>query len=258
LYYGEEIGMLGEGSHPEVREPFAWDASDFGGFTDRFPWRFNSPNFQTHNVETLKEDPESLWNHYRKLIQARNSYKALQTGEFQLLNISDISIIPYIRKNEEETLLVLINSSFREANIESLDLSGFVDGQATPIAIDILSNRILSNNLSAEGLLEDVELEPYGSHIFRFTDKIPQAGGSISVYPIPTNKGVNILPDANFNMPNTYSYSISNLRGEIVKKGIKSNSETDSYIDLSDLRNGFYILKMTISGRDHFHKIIKN
>ena len=104
LYYGDEIGIgkvqipqdavqdpweknepgLGLGRDPS-RTPFQWDSSANAGSTSGTSWLPLSPDASTRNVETLKEDPRSILNLYRNLIQLRRSNLALSIGDFQYL-----------------------------------------------------------------------------------------------------------------------------------------------------------------------------
>jgi alpha-glucosidase len=77
IYQGEEIGMIdGPGADPPIdragrdgaRHPMQWDAS--GGFTTGTPWLPMVDPAQ-RNVADQRDDPDSLLNHYRKLIANR-------------------------------------------------------------------------------------------------------------------------------------------------------------------------------------------
>jgi alpha-glucosidase len=79
IYQGDEIGMPnGPGHHPPydragrdpLRHPMQWDGSPTGGFTTGEPW-LPSIDPQGRNVEAQRDDPDSLLNHYRRLIQER-------------------------------------------------------------------------------------------------------------------------------------------------------------------------------------------
>ncbi len=79
IYQGDEIGLPnGPGSDPRfdrhgrdrLRHPMQWDASRTGGFTTGEPW-LPPIDAEKRNVEAQRADPESLLNHYRRLIQSR-------------------------------------------------------------------------------------------------------------------------------------------------------------------------------------------
>jgi alpha-glucosidase len=79
VYQGDELGMVnGPGADPPFdragrdpfRHPMQWDASPGGGFTTGTPWLpLVDPGVR--NVEGQRGDPESMLEHYRRLIAAR-------------------------------------------------------------------------------------------------------------------------------------------------------------------------------------------
>jgi alpha-glucosidase len=79
LYQGDEIGLAnGPGADPAydragrdaMRHPMQWDGSANGGFTTGRPWLPASDPAE-RNVEAQRGDPESLLDHYRRLIALR-------------------------------------------------------------------------------------------------------------------------------------------------------------------------------------------
>ena len=92
LYYGEEIGMFGvKGGPPHYdsyrREPLDWYAAGEGpGQTNWFkvPDRWNRP-YDGVSVEEQENDPNSLLNTYRHLLELRQSNDALKDGDFVVL-----------------------------------------------------------------------------------------------------------------------------------------------------------------------------
>ena len=79
IYQGDEIGLAnGPGADPpfdrqgrdRLRHPMQWDASPTGGFTTGKPW-LPPIDPQERNVEAQRADPDSLLNHYRRLIELR-------------------------------------------------------------------------------------------------------------------------------------------------------------------------------------------
>ncbi len=79
VYQGDEIGLRdGPGSDPPFdragrdahRHPMQWDGSPSGGFTTGTPW-LPLVDPSERNVETERRDPDSLLNHYRRLIALR-------------------------------------------------------------------------------------------------------------------------------------------------------------------------------------------
>lgn len=80
LYYGEEIGMLGMKPDEHIREPFLWDTRDRDH--QRTRWRRGTyTTSQTINpLARQQSDPDSLVNHYKRLIHFRNSHPVLNAN----------------------------------------------------------------------------------------------------------------------------------------------------------------------------------
>jgi alpha-glucosidase len=79
IYQGDEIGLTnGPGAQPPfdragrdpMRHPMQWDASPTGGFTSGEPW-LPIVDPVGRNVEAQRDDPGSLLELYRRLIEAR-------------------------------------------------------------------------------------------------------------------------------------------------------------------------------------------
>jgi alpha-glucosidase len=79
VYQGDEIGLSdGPGANPPLdragrdayRHPMQWDAGPNGGFTNGHPW-LPAVDPAERNVEAQRGDPDSLLDHYRRLIALR-------------------------------------------------------------------------------------------------------------------------------------------------------------------------------------------
>ncbi|TNE74673.1 T9SS type A sorting domain-containing protein [bacterium] len=115
LYYGEEIGMSGLKPDEYIRTPMMWNASSNAGFTTGNPWLRVNSEYSKKNVASLSDDSNSLFSHYRNLIQARNTFAELRRGNFTFFPTDDDEIVVYSRStqvsNVDSTLMVLINVS---------------------------------------------------------------------------------------------------------------------------------------------------
>lgn len=121
LYYGEEIGMLGDktksGGDRNVREPMLWAPKAEDAFRTSWMPAANSFDINVGNVSTQAADVQSLYNVYRKFMRLRNTYPALATGTISLpddFNDSDSSnkqVMAFYRTEGSEKLLVLHNVS---------------------------------------------------------------------------------------------------------------------------------------------------
>jgi glycosidase len=124
IYYGEEIGMLGEKPDEDIRRPMQWTADSPGaGFSDGQPWRPPYDDFPERNVAAQNDNPGSLLNHYRRLTQLRNGHPALRGREWLLVEADPGRLYASLRHDEDETLLVLINPGRREVTDYTLALS---------------------------------------------------------------------------------------------------------------------------------------
>lgn len=110
LYYGEEIGMLGQKPDENIREPFLWEEA--GNDTGRPTWI--EPQFSTDATVTplsvQKNDPESYFNHYKTVIRLRNTHPALAIGGLELpTETYPKAIMAYRRKTDAQELAVFHN-----------------------------------------------------------------------------------------------------------------------------------------------------
>jgi alpha-glucosidase len=130
LYYGDEIGMknssvplgkmkdkLGKKYWPlyrgrdRSRTPMQWNSYPNAGFSVAEPWLPVDKNFAEVNVESQKENPDSVLNFYRSLIMLRKSSAALHRGNWIALNNGSGNLMAYMRTTADERILVLINFS---------------------------------------------------------------------------------------------------------------------------------------------------
>lgn len=93
-----------------ARTPFQWNAKPNAGFTDaQETWLKVNPNFTEVNFESQAENPNSVFNTYKKLLKIRKENKALIYGSFKDLNLENNEVYSYIRKLDETEILVFAN-----------------------------------------------------------------------------------------------------------------------------------------------------
>ncbi|MCA9966031.1 MAG: DUF3459 domain-containing protein [Anaerolineales bacterium] len=110
LYYGEEVGQAGRKPDDRLRTPMQWDSSNNAGFTTaQAAWNIPQTNYASFNVADQTDDPDSLLSHYRALIQLRDRSEALQVGDWQPVRTGISSLYAFLRRTENQTLLVMIN-----------------------------------------------------------------------------------------------------------------------------------------------------
>jgi maltose alpha-D-glucosyltransferase/alpha-amylase len=134
IYYGDEIGM-GEniylGDRNGVRTPMQWSADKNAGFSRANPQSLFLPinldpenHYEAVNVEVQERNPHSLLWSMKRLIALHKRWKAFGTGSTEFLQPENRKILAFIRRNQNECVLVVANLSRFVQPVE-LDLSAF-------------------------------------------------------------------------------------------------------------------------------------
>jgi maltose alpha-D-glucosyltransferase/alpha-amylase len=134
IYYGDEIGMgdnIYMGDRNGVRTPMQWSIDRNAGFSRANPQKLYLPiiidpeyHYEVINVESQQQNPHSLLWWMRRLIALRKRFKAFGRGSIEFLRPENHKIIAFLRKYEEERILVVANLS-RFVQHVSLDLSAY-------------------------------------------------------------------------------------------------------------------------------------
>lgn len=103
------LAAIRQKSRDNARTPMQWDASSHAGFSTATPWIPVPENHTSINVEAALADPDSVFYHYKKLIQLRKQYDVLTNGSYRLLTPDDLSLWAYERTTDDEQVLVLSN-----------------------------------------------------------------------------------------------------------------------------------------------------
>src|SRR5262249_53699363 len=136
LYYGDEIGMGDNvylGDRNGVRTPMQWSADRNAGFSDGNPQQLYLPvvidpeyHYEAVNVEVQRKNPHSLLWWMKRLIAARKRFKAFSRGTVELLYPENRKVLAFLRRYQEECVLVVANLS-RFTQWVELDLAAFTD-----------------------------------------------------------------------------------------------------------------------------------
>ncbi|HNU49647.1 MAG TPA: maltose alpha-D-glucosyltransferase [Verrucomicrobiota bacterium] len=134
LYYGDEIGMgdnIFLGDRNGVRTPMQWSPDKNAGFSRGNPQSLYLPiiydpeyHYEAINVEAQLGNPHSLLWWMRRLLTLRKKWRALGEGQCEFLHPANRSVLSYILRDDQETLLVVANLS-RFAQVVELDLDAF-------------------------------------------------------------------------------------------------------------------------------------
>ena len=79
------LAVLRPRSRDNARTPMQWDASPNAGFTSGTPWLPVNPNHTEINAEAARADPDSVFHHYRRLIELRRTEPVVAFGDFTML-----------------------------------------------------------------------------------------------------------------------------------------------------------------------------
>jgi len=134
IYYGDEIGMgdnIYMGDRNGVRTPMQWSIDRNAGFSRANPQKLYLPiiidpeyHYEVINVESQQSNPHSLLWWMRRLIALRKRFKAFGRGSIEFLRPENHKIIAFLRKYEDERILVVANLS-RFVQHVALDLSTY-------------------------------------------------------------------------------------------------------------------------------------
>lgn len=175
MYYGDEIGMhdvpippdsvhdpfeknvpgLGLGRDPE-RTPMQWDAGRNAGFTVGTPWLPISEDYRLVNAEVARDDPHSILNLYRRLLELRSHESALKVGSYRSVHAPE-DVFAYLREDRGRRFLIALNFSGEPRKLAGGDVAA--------------GEIVLSTSLDREGerLHGAVEMAPNQGLIVRLT-----------------------------------------------------------------------------------------
>jgi maltose alpha-D-glucosyltransferase/alpha-amylase len=134
VYYGDEIGMgdnIYLGDRNGVRTPMQWSADRNAGFSRANPQQLFLPviidpqyHYEQVNVEAQQSSQYSLLWWMKRLMAMRKRYRAFGRGTMEFLHSENRKILAYVRRYEDETILVVANLS-RLVQAFELDLSQY-------------------------------------------------------------------------------------------------------------------------------------
>lgn len=156
----EIIGILKQKSRDNSRTPMQWNEKVNSGFTTSTPWISVAENYKEINVEKALEDKESVFYHYKKLIELRKTYDVITEGEYAILDENHAKIWAYTRTTGSEVLLV-INNFYGEEITYSVPAHVQLDGMKQEV--------LLSNYKDFSKDIIKLNLRPYESIVYRYT-----------------------------------------------------------------------------------------
>lgn len=112
--YSEEESMklLRVYSRDNARTPVQWSDEENAGFSTHKPWMIVNPNYKEINLAKQKDDRNSVYAFYKKMIALYKDpayHETLTFGRFEPYMRETKNLIAYYRRGEGQTLLVLAN-----------------------------------------------------------------------------------------------------------------------------------------------------
>ncbi len=103
-------------SRENGRTPFQWNTTQNAGFTSGEPWLKINQDFKTINAEEQENNPKSVLNYFRRLVQIRKTTPALVYGNYTLLDEENPDIYAYTRELNGNKIVVLLNFTANKTN----------------------------------------------------------------------------------------------------------------------------------------------
>jgi oligo-1,6-glucosidase len=151
------LQVIGQRSRDQGRTPVQWDSSPNAGFTTGTPWLAVNPDYVKVNAAAQVGDPDSVFEHYRKLVALRHADPVVTEGDFELLLPDHPAIWAFLRRSPDAELLVVSNFSAGTVSAR-LPLDPGWPGART-VLVNLPGGPL--------GRLPDVELRPWESVIWR-------------------------------------------------------------------------------------------
>lgn len=101
------LRLIQKASRDSARTPMQWTDGENAGFTTGKPWFFVNDNYKSINVQAQEEDPDSLLNFYRALLQFRREQSVALWGDYREHLPDDRHLYVYERNYEGKKLLVI-------------------------------------------------------------------------------------------------------------------------------------------------------
>lgn len=155
----EVLDILMQKSRDNSRTPVQWDDSENAGFTTGTSWIGIPENYKTINAEAALNDKDSVFYHYKKLIELRKNEELMVTGRYEDIDLENKSVYAYRRIGENGELVVI--SNFYEPEVEfELEGNGIKGLENAQV--------LLSNYKTAPEIRDGkIVLKPYESIIFK-------------------------------------------------------------------------------------------
>ena len=96
-----------------------WDDNANAGFSEGLPWIAPASNYTKINVQSALACDDSVFYHYKKLIELRKTHNIIAYGSYSPAFEEHPSVFAYTRQLGDERLLVVCNFFGQEAQVEA-------------------------------------------------------------------------------------------------------------------------------------------
>ena len=174
IYYGEEVGMLGQKPDEDIRRPMQWTSSANAGFSSTQPWHPLNNNYANYNVANQQFESESIWSQYQIWIKQRTRNTALRSGTYDFIESNNSRMFSYLRADSESNTAFVVIHNLSSQNTDDITIrinnSSLTEG--TYNLINILNNQNMGSiNVSSSGAfdttLSEVTLAAYSSFLLK-------------------------------------------------------------------------------------------
>ena len=139
-------------SRDNSRSPMQWNNLEYAGFSKVKPWIDVATNYQEINVAKQINDPNSVFNFYKKLIEIRKTNSTVIHGSIDFID-SNENLMIFQRTYQKQKLMICLNLSNQEQNC---NLSQFNE------------NQILINNYQN---FDKMKLNPFQVIVFEINNE---------------------------------------------------------------------------------------
>ena len=137
-----------------ARTPMQWDSTENAGFTTGKPWLKVNKNYKFINAEDCLQDKDSIFYHYKKLINIRKHNDTIIYCNYKLLLPEDKNVFAYSRELNGDKIVVVCNFYNKEINLNFKEDFNNVE-------------ILLSNYKDSSILMKDLKLRPYEAIMYR-------------------------------------------------------------------------------------------
>jgi glycosidase len=150
------MGKLKYMSRDNARTPMQWSKNENAGFTTANPWIKVNSNYQKINVEQQKNDPDSILNYYKQLIDLRKQNPVILYGEYKEYYGRHSTLYVYTREYKGEKIVVINSFSKKDVHFTLIDELKFDNYEL-----------LISNYQNNEKLDSNIVLKPFETRVYK-------------------------------------------------------------------------------------------